>query len=113
VGAGRGSKQTQPVASLTNTYWKPVKLGDQAVTLGAGKKELHMVLVSEENRVRGYSGCNQFMGGFDQDGEQLKFTQIVSTMKACMEGMQQEKKVSRCTQQNKPLRDYWRYAFTV
>ena len=81
-----------PVASLTNTYWKSVKINDHEVTLGAGKKELHMVLVGEGNRVRGYSGCNQFMGAFQQDGSQLGFTQLASTMKACMDGMEQEKR---------------------
>ena len=95
VGGSRGGQRSEPpgpLASLTNTYWKPVKLGDQAVTLGAGEKELHMVLVGEENRVRGYSGCNQFMGAFQQNGNQLSFAQMVSTMKACMDGMEQEKR---------------------
>jgi len=59
---GQRTSPTEPAGSLTNTYWKPVKLGDQAVTLGAGKKELHMVLVAEGNRARGHSGCNQFTG---------------------------------------------------
>jgi putative lipoprotein len=97
VGDKRRSQDSKTVApgveaSLTNTYWKPVKLNDQAVALGAGKKELNMVLVSEENRVRGFSGCNQFSGHFNRDGDQLVFKPIISTMKACMNGMEQEKR---------------------
>jgi putative lipoprotein len=76
VGSGRGSRQaeaTTPNASLVNTYWKHVELENQPVALGAGKKELHMVLVSEGNGVRGYSGCNRFMGTFEQKGKPAYF----------------------------------------
>jgi putative lipoprotein len=91
---GGDSKTVAPGAnaSLINTYWKPVKLNNQAVALGAGKKELNMILVSEENRVRGFSGCNQFSGHFNRDGDQLVFKPIMSTMKACMNSMEQERR---------------------
>jgi len=90
---GSGSLQaeaTTPNTSLVNTYWKPVELENQPVTLGAGEKELHMVLVSEGKGVRGYSGCNRFMGIFEQKGNQLTFGQMASTSRACAQGMEQE-----------------------
>jgi putative lipoprotein len=95
VGSGRNSRQVEaPVsdASLVNTYWKAIKLEDQLVSLGAGKKEINMVLVSEGNGVRGYSGCNRFKGAFEQRGDQLTFRQMASTSRACVEGMEQEMK---------------------
>jgi heat shock protein HslJ len=40
-------------------------------------------LDSEGARVNGFSGCNQFMGGYVKDGSNLKFTQMAGTMMAC------------------------------
>ena len=58
--------------------------------LGAGQRELHLVLVDESKRIRGFSGCNRFTGGYKQSGEQLRFIQLASTGMACIEGMELE-----------------------
>jgi len=76
---------------LTNTYWKLIELDGQPVLLGVKQRELHMVLTSEGNKVSGFSGCNRFMGGYEQSEDQLQFGQLASTKMACMEGMEQEK----------------------
>ena len=39
----------------------------------------------------GFSGCNRFMGGYEQREGQLQFGLLASTMMACMETMEQEK----------------------
>lgn len=77
-------------ASLVNTYWKPVELENRPVALGAGERELHLVLVSEGNKVRGFSGCNRYTGAFEQEGNHLTFRQMASTSRACATGMEQE-----------------------
>jgi putative lipoprotein len=77
-------------ANLTNTYWKLTELNGEPAILGAGKRELHMILVSEGRRVKGFSGCNRFTGSFIAREGQINFSQMVSTMKACLEGMEQE-----------------------
>jgi len=95
VGSSRGSrhaKASTPNASLVDTYWRPVELENQPVALGAGERELHMVLVSEGKEVRGYSGCNRFTGSFEQEGDQLNFRQMASTSRVCAQGMEQEMK---------------------
>ena len=81
---------SRPDASLTGTYWKLLDLNGQPVSLGAGKKELHMVLTTEGNQVRGFSGCNQFRGTYEVSDNKLEFGQMASTMMACVEGMEQE-----------------------
>ena len=85
------NQSLKPNAGLTNTYWKLIELDGQPVLLGANQKELHMVLTSEGNKVSGFSGCNRFMGGYEQNEDQLQFGQLASTMMACMETMEQEK----------------------
>jgi len=95
VGGGRGGQCPElptPDASLTNTYWKLVELDGQPAALGAGERELHMVLNSEGDRVQGFSGCNRFTGGYELSDGQLRFKQLASTGMACMDGMEQEQR---------------------
>lgn len=95
VGGGRGGPRSTPPtpnASLVNTYWKLVELNGQPATLGAGERELHMVLISEGNRVRGFSGCNRFTGSYELTDSQLRFKPLAATRMACMEGMEQEQR---------------------
>lgn len=80
----------KPNASLTNTYWKLIELNGEPAALGAGENELHMVLITEGNRVRGFSGCNTFMGTHRVTEDHLQFSQMASTKMACMVGMEQE-----------------------
>jgi hypothetical protein len=55
-----GSTSTPiPNVSLTDTYWKLTEIDGQPAILGAGRRELHMVLNSEGAHVRGFSGCNR------------------------------------------------------
>lgn len=95
VGGGRGGQSpasTTPNASLTNTYWKLIELDGKPAALGAGGQELHIVLTSEGNSVRGFSGCNRFTGGYEVNDNQLCFKELASTMMACMEGMEPEQR---------------------
>ncbi|WP_295884560.1 META domain-containing protein [uncultured Thiohalocapsa sp.] len=87
---GKGSGMSD--VSLTDTYWKLVELGSQGAELGAGKRELQMVLTTGERRVRGFSGCNRFTGSYQRDRGRLQFEQLASTRMACAEGMAQEQR---------------------
>ena len=46
-------------ASLENTYWKLIQLGDKPVTVASKQKEPYFVLNSETQRVSGLGGCNR------------------------------------------------------
>lgn len=81
---------SHPDASLTNTYWKLLEINEQPASLGAENKELHMILTGDGSKVRGFSGCNRFMGSYKQDHSQIQFGPLAGTMMACMEGMEQE-----------------------
>lgn len=78
-------------ASLLNTYWKLMQLGDQVVTTPEGAREIHFVLHSENQRVAGFSGCNQMMGSYVLDGAKLRFEQMAGTMMACVPDMELER----------------------
>lgn len=79
-------------AQLLNTYWKLTQLGEQVITTPAGAREIHFVLHSENQRIAGFSGCNQMMGSYVLDGEQIKFDQMAGTLMACVPDLDLERK---------------------
>ena len=83
---------SKPDASLTETYWKLTQLGGQPAALGAGQRELHLVLTAGGNRARGFSGCNTFTGSYERNDTQLRVGPLASTGKACLDGMELERR---------------------
>ena len=86
--AEEGSVSTGP---LENTYWKLTNLGNTRVAASSQEKEPHFILNSETRRVSGSGGCNRLTGSYELNGDHLKFSQMASTMMACLEGMDTEK----------------------
>jgi putative lipoprotein len=81
-------QDAKPDVTLTSTYWKLVELNGGTVQPGEGK-ELHMILEGDD-RVGGYSGCNQFMGSVTVSGDGLSFGPIGGTRRMCEGTMEQE-----------------------
>lgn len=82
--------KTKSDSVLSNTYWKVVELNGSPVRLGAGKKELHLILNGTKQQVKGFSGCNTFRGGVKQNEQQITFGPMATTMMACTDTMKQE-----------------------
>lgn len=80
-------------AQLENTYWKLMAIRDTMVETPEGAREIHLVLNSQESRVKGFGGCNGFSGGYELNGDKIKFGNIAATMMACAGGMDTERKV--------------------
>ncbi|BES69138.1 YbaY family lipoprotein [Marinobacter nanhaiticus D15-8W] len=76
--------------SLINTFWELKGLFGDPISEESDKRKLNIVLVKEDNRVAGFSGCNQFSGSFTRDGSKLQIGQLVSTQMACFEGLERE-----------------------
>jgi heat shock protein HslJ len=79
-------------AELLNTYWKLTLLGEQVVTTPQDKREIHFVLHSENQRVAGFSGCNQMMGRYVLNADQIRFDQMAGTLMACVPDLELERK---------------------
>jgi len=92
--SGKNDADTPPPsnANLTDTYWKLTEIDGKPAQLGVNEKEVHMILVSETSRVKGFSGCNTFTGAYEVNEERLTFSQMAVTMMACAEGMEQEQR---------------------
>lgn len=87
----RGDSAVRSTAQLLNTHWKLTQLGDRVITTPEGAREIHFVLHTENQRVAGFSGCNQMMGAYVLNGEELRFDQVGGTMMACTANMELER----------------------
>jgi heat shock protein HslJ len=87
-GAGAGSAEASS-ASLTNTRWKLVQLGADAVSVPDGPREPHIIL--QDGRAAGSGGCNRMSGSYTLNGKSLRFTPMLATKMYCEGGMQYER----------------------
>lgn len=82
------SKQmTVPGATLTETYWKLTELmGKPAEKTAEGKREVHIILKNQDNRLQGFAGCNTITGEYElKAGNFISFKKLASTLMACMD----------------------------
>lgn len=84
------SHASASTATLQNTYWKLMRLGDVEVNVAPERREPHFVLHAEGNRVAGHGGCNGFTGSYSLSNDTLSFSQLAGTMMACDRGMEYE-----------------------
>jgi len=74
--------------TLEDTQWRLVQLLDEAVSERGNPMRHPALAFLPEGRVAGSDGCNRLMGGYRHQGKQLQFTQLASTMMACVDGME-------------------------
>jgi heat shock protein HslJ len=70
--------QQQPQDVLTGSTWVATRILGQA----AGAAESLLIFVAED-RVGGSTGCNNFNGGVEIAGENIKFGLLAATRKMC------------------------------
>jgi len=82
VASGKGDVK----AELKDTYWKLIELDGATVVMApAQQREVRITLAGEGLRMIGFSGCNQLVGAYVQNGSALRFTQMAGTRMACVE----------------------------
>jgi heat shock protein HslJ len=84
-------KSQSGVATLENTDWTLISLGDNPIHAASKLQEPHLLLTPESHRVSGSGGCNRIMGSYELRGKQLTFDKMASTMMACASGMDTER----------------------
>ena len=82
---GQGTK-SKPATPLEKTEWRLIWLGTTKVESGVPQQAPYIQLDPESHRVSGSGGCNRLMGGYEVNGDHLKFTQMAITRMACMHG---------------------------
>ncbi|MBO6556597.1 MAG: YbaY family lipoprotein [Pseudomonadales bacterium] len=80
-----------PLASITNTYWKLERVNETPVVMDTQQaREAFFQLIESGSTLRGFGGCNTISGRFELRGNDLSFTSVAATKKACPGGMKTE-----------------------
>jgi putative lipoprotein len=80
-----------PLAELTNTYWKLLTVNEKSVSMAEQQpREAFLQLVDREFTLKGFAGCNNFFGSYTLKGNSLSFEPLAVTEKACLYGMESE-----------------------
>jgi putative lipoprotein len=74
---------------LEGTVWKLASLPNEAVSVDAPHPP-NLVLHANGHEISGSGGCNGIGGKYILNGASIQFSQIVTTMMACLQGMQTE-----------------------
>jgi len=74
------------VSDIVEKYWKLIELNGMPFTPSEHQAiEPHFILKVENNRITGNGGCNSINGAYViETGNRIKFTQMFSTMMACI-----------------------------
>lgn len=72
-------------ADMQETYWKLIELRGQPVPPPPqDKREAHMILKKQDNRLNAFGGCNTLSGVYEiKEGNRIRFSNVISTMMAC------------------------------
>lgn len=81
-----GSAQSAPDESLFGRRWRLTEIRGSAVSTN----KPYIELVGETKRFSGDGGCNRISGSFALNGESLRFLQIISTRRACLDPAMQQ-----------------------
>lgn len=79
------SKEIDFAHVVTEKYWKLTEMNGKTVKMsGSQEKEVYFMLKTDEERLTGFSGCNQFTGKYEfKDKNGIEFSQIAGTLRAC------------------------------
>lgn len=83
VSDGSGDIVAMP---LTNTYWQLVSVAGEEVPETESEQKAN-ILFLDDGRVTGYSGCNQYMGKYQVEGENLLFDSMSSAERTCEDNL--------------------------
>ena len=75
------AKRAATIPVLAGTDWTVDAMGGAGLV--SGKEPA--ISFTEDGRINGSTGCNLFMGGYEQDGPKLTFTATGATRMACMD----------------------------
>jgi uncharacterized lipoprotein YbaY/heat shock protein HslJ len=78
-------------APLENTYWKLTELRGQPVQASPDRGEPHVRLLADGRRAEGHTGCSQFSGTYETARNRLRIEAVVTTRRACRNGMEEER----------------------
>ncbi len=86
----RDCKSPLSTANLKNTYWKLLEIEGKKIKVPGNVREPHFILRTDGKTIKGFGGCNNFMGSYKAEGNKIEFGPIAGTRKFCKETMEIE-----------------------
>ncbi|MEJ1242382.1 META domain-containing protein [Chryseolinea sp. T2] len=86
------ASEASSTATLTNTYWRLTEMNGEPIQTPAGVREVHIILThtDQEDRIKGFAGCNNLGGSFKLDGQKITFSAFSTKMMCPPEQMKVE-----------------------
>jgi heat shock protein HslJ len=69
--------------ALIGPTWILLEVKGTAVNVPAAARQPSLIFHATEKRVTGYSGCNEFFGSYDLNGEMMTFGPLGMTRRSC------------------------------
>lgn len=76
-------KSSKTIVPLTGVKWVALTIDGKKLQLKETTNEVSIQFNEAEKRVNGLAGCNRFFGGYEVDGNKLKFSHMGATRMAC------------------------------
>ena len=76
-------EQTNAGSPLEGRTWVLIELNNATVKFPAGERTPFIMFHKQEKKATGYSGCNDFFGGYDLKGNTITFSPLGMTRKFC------------------------------
>jgi copper homeostasis protein (lipoprotein) len=83
VWPGETCERATDKASLTNTYWKILRLGETEVAAAEGQREPNLILREGAQQFTATVGCNALTGRYELGSHRLRFGPAAATRMAC------------------------------
>lgn len=92
------TKKTNVVSqdnSITEKYWKLISLEGRTVVMKDNQeREIFFTLKTKDNRITGFTGCNDISGEYTLEASnRIQFKNVVTTMRYCTDLAVNESKV--------------------
>ena len=81
LGGSQSSEEKPAPASLFGTKWGLLAIDENPIRTN----KPYLQFDNQTRRFSGNGGCNRISGGFQIDGMQIKFSQVISTQRACID----------------------------
>jgi heat shock protein HslJ len=78
-------------APIENIEWRLARFGATPAVIANPQNPPRLTLQAADHRVTGSGGCNGMGGSYELEGDRLEFGQMIGTMMACPQGMEQER----------------------
>jgi heat shock protein HslJ len=83
VWPGETCERALGAATLTNTYWKVLRLGGTEVAAGEGRREPNLILREGDGRFTATVGCDQIGGSYRLSADRLEFLPEATAGSSC------------------------------